>query len=132
MALAGDGSILISDAMSGRVLQFARSGEPLRAFGRRGDGPGELRSLVTVAVAGDSLLLVADWQRQKISQYELATGAYGRAVDFTGLPFAMQVVRDTVWIAGLNRVAGTSAGVWPLTDDSCLDHDTGDLALRTA
>src|SRR4051794_19033293 len=39
-----DGSLYVSDAFWGRVLRFSAVGELQRSYGRRGEGPGELKS----------------------------------------------------------------------------------------
>ncbi|HXH07024.1 MAG TPA: hypothetical protein VNI83_10585 [Vicinamibacterales bacterium] len=112
------GDLLVSDALGGQVLRFDRRGQPLRRYGRRGDGPGEFRSPVAAAAVGDTLLAVADWRLGRVSVFDLRTGAYLRSVRHEGLPFSMQVDGDTVWIGGLNRARGTSFTRWHLAEDT--------------
>jgi hypothetical protein len=112
------GDVWVSDAMNGAVVRFARSGAPVRRYGRRGDGPGEFHTPVASAVVGDTLLAVADWGRLRIALFDLRTGAYLRAVRAEGLPFWMQVAGDTVWIADLNHRRGTSFATWSGGSDS--------------
>lgn len=51
------GEIWIANSGSHEVLQFSTAGDPVRAFGREGQGPGEFRSVSSVSVAGDSVFV---------------------------------------------------------------------------
>lgn len=50
------GNVYVADAHAFEVRVFSPAGEFLRAFGRSGGGPGEFRSLQSLATMGDTLL----------------------------------------------------------------------------
>jgi hypothetical protein len=54
-----DRVVAVLDPQLPRVHLFTASGEPAGSFGRRGEGPGELSRPVSVAVEGDSVLVVS-------------------------------------------------------------------------
>jgi hypothetical protein len=54
-----DRYVAVLDPQLPRVHLFAISGEPAGGFGRRGEGPGELARPGSVAVDGDSILVVS-------------------------------------------------------------------------
>jgi hypothetical protein len=55
--LGDDGNYYVSDRGNHRVAVFDGEGDFVRAFGREGDGPGELRSPLLVEVRGDAVLV---------------------------------------------------------------------------
>lgn len=56
----GDGRIVVADGAP-RLLLFDPRGEYLRGFGRRGEGPGEFRSIGSIQLlSADSLLVLPD------------------------------------------------------------------------
>jgi hypothetical protein len=55
--LGDDGSYYVADRGNHRVVVFDGEGDFVRAFGREGDGPGELRSPLLVEVRGDQVLI---------------------------------------------------------------------------
>ena len=56
VALGPDGEVFVADARNFEVRVFGPDGAHLRTFGRQGEGPGEFRSLYSLAWAGDRLL----------------------------------------------------------------------------
>jgi hypothetical protein len=63
---------VIADPNQGNVKVFDRSGTFVRAFGRPGDGPGEMRRPVGLAVADDGQLVVFDRRRGVLSFWDTA------------------------------------------------------------
>lgn len=112
------GSVYVSDAMNGHVLQFDAEGRLVRRFGRSGSGPGELGSPLASALIGDSLLALADWRENRTSLFSRSTGAFVRSVRHEGLPFTMEAGTDTVWMASVNMNRLTSLARWSLAEDS--------------
>ncbi len=55
-ALGPDGAVFVADGLNHEVRVFGLDGVHRRTFGRNGDGPGEFRSLYSVAWLGDRLL----------------------------------------------------------------------------
>jgi hypothetical protein len=56
--VSGAGRFYVSDKGNSVVHEFANNGRRLRAFGRRGQGPGEFVVPTAMAVSGDSILIV--------------------------------------------------------------------------
>ena len=55
-ALGPDGTVFVADAAHSEIRLFGVDGSHLRTFGRGGEGPGEFRSLYSIAWVGDRLL----------------------------------------------------------------------------
>ena len=56
VAVAPDGTLFVADGFNHEVRVFGLDGVHQRTFGRNGEGPGELRSLYSLAWVGDRLL----------------------------------------------------------------------------
>lgn len=68
-----DSLLFVLDVEGARVLEFSKNGDLVRAIGRRGRGPGELTSPVTLLLYGDTLA-VFDSGRRIVHRW----GALGR------------------------------------------------------
>ena len=55
-ALGPDGTVFVADGLNDEVRVFGLDGVHRRTFGRNGEGPGEFRSLYSLAWVGDRLL----------------------------------------------------------------------------
>lgn len=60
LELGSDGSIFVLDALNQRVSVFDSSGRPVRSFGRRGQGPGEMEDPVALFRGPADNLWIAD------------------------------------------------------------------------
>lgn len=70
MAIDAKGNFVISDGWQlGRVYLFAPDGRFVRTLGRRGQGPGEYSTPVSVAVNSRGELLIYDYLRNQIIVY---------------------------------------------------------------
>ncbi|NNK62052.1 MAG: hypothetical protein HKO98_02505 [Gemmatimonadetes bacterium] len=58
VAFGPRGEIVVLDGTPPAVRRFAADGSPLRDFGRAGDGPGEFRAPVALAVVGDTIVVL--------------------------------------------------------------------------
>jgi hypothetical protein len=67
----GEGTVFVLDAGNHRVVVFDSRGEPLREFGRQGQGPGELQRPDRIGVAGGKVL-VNDISSYRISVFTTA------------------------------------------------------------
>lgn len=54
---AANGRMFVADSGDRRVLMFAADGTYLGSFGREGQGPGEFSSIVSMAIAGDRIVI---------------------------------------------------------------------------
>jgi hypothetical protein len=92
------GEYFVGDGFGGRVLRFAAHGGRLGIYGRPGRGPGELDTPSRLALAGDSLLVVADSRAGKLELYDLASRAHRRTIRFDGYVYGLHVRGDTIWV----------------------------------
>lgn len=74
LALADDGTLLVSETGDAHVKVFDASGRFLRRIGRSGQGPGEFR-VGFLAARGDTLL-VQDPQAGRASTFRISDGAF--------------------------------------------------------
>jgi 6-bladed beta-propeller len=101
LAVAGDGSIIVSDAMAPGLRIFDTLGSYRRTLGQTGGGPGEFAGAPSIAgVAGDTVFAY-DASRARISTFTLD----GRFLDdhvvhgILGRPTAMLRLRDGTFLA---------------------------------
>lgn len=69
-----DGRIAVADAGSGQVRIFGADGGHALTLGSQGDGPGEFRSIRSLAVRGDSVMVFDD-QLTRVTVYRVS-GAF--------------------------------------------------------
>src|SRR5688500_9686897 len=69
MAVGRDGSIFVFDDPATAIRQFDSTGAFLRTLGRRGQGPGEHRLVLGMAVLSDGRLATYDVQNQRVNLY---------------------------------------------------------------
>jgi hypothetical protein len=104
-----DGSLYVTDAFWGRVLRFSPSGALVRMYGRRGEGPGELKSPGTVEVV-DSAVVVLDVNR--LTRYAREDGRFLGSTRFSGTLTSLRPLRGRLWMAGLNLAQHASLATW--------------------
>ena len=104
-----DGSLYVTDAFWGRVLRFSAAGELLRSYGKRGDGPGELKSPGAVEVV-DTAVLVLDENR--LTRYRREGGDFLGSARYGGVLTSMRAAGSRLWLGGLNLGRKTSLGTW--------------------
>jgi len=83
------GEIYVLDSQASRIRVFDAEGSLLRAFGRAGQGPGELSQAPSgLFLASDGNLLIPDMMNQRISRFSREGEAAGSVpLDFTaGIP----------------------------------------------
>lgn len=65
------GNIFVLDAADQQVKMFNRNGRPVRAFGRKGAGPGEFINAYVISVLRDSLWVI-DRQNERLTAFSIA------------------------------------------------------------
>lgn len=63
-AVRRDSAFVVVDGTANEVRVFAARGDLIDRFGRAGDGPGEFRTPVAMALADDGTIAVADFRRK--------------------------------------------------------------------
>jgi hypothetical protein len=104
-----DGSLYVTDEFWGRVLRFSPGAQLVRMYGRRGEGPGELKSPGAVEVV-DGAVVVLDVNR--ITRYGRDDGKYLGGARFAGSLTSIRPLGGRLWLGGLNLGRKTSLGTW--------------------
>lgn len=76
------GHLYVFDDQTDRIVVVGPDGEHMRGFGRRGEGPGEFRNAVAVAVMRDGWVVVADTGHRAYQVFD-ANGVFERMVRMT-------------------------------------------------
>ena len=116
VALGPDETVFVADEYNSEVRVFGLDGAHRRTFGREGDGPGEFRSLYSLAWVGDRLLTL-DPRLGRIGEFSAEGEWLGQRrtvmAGFSGSPafirffpvgpnevfrFAYSLERETIWV----------------------------------
>lgn len=116
VALGPDETVFVADEYNSEVRVFGLEGAHRRTFGREGDGPGEFRSLYSLAWVGDRLLTL-DPRLGRIGEFSAEGEWLGQRrtvmAGFSGSPafirfypvgpnevfrFAYSLERETIWV----------------------------------
>ena len=101
LVVGNRGHYFVADAAESRVLEITPSGTIVRAFGRKGSGPGEFQAPGSLAVSGDSLLAVMDVSLGRVALFDIRTGRYK-----SGFPLAAGLPSPTLRIQGASVFSG--------------------------
>ena len=85
VAFDGAGRLHVFDDQASRIVVVDVMGGLIHEFGREGEGPGEFRSAVAMAVLTDGSVVVGDTGHRAYSVFD-ANGAFQRAVRMGGDP----------------------------------------------
>lgn len=118
LAVDANGQIFVADAFSARVLEFTREGRFVRAYGRKGDGPGELRKPIAIVLLGDSLIAVSNTGLNSPVVFDRRTGRWVSTGSVSGYIKSGQLVGDSLWFGVLSQKRATSLAIWSLAADS--------------
>jgi len=104
LAVEDEERIYVLDSKEAHVKVFDRQGKYIRTIGRKGQGPGELQSPLSVYITGQNELVVEDMTRQlaffslegefKRNQLTAKTGAMAIDLDSEGNIVATVIVRE--------------------------------------
>ena len=73
---APDGSFYCRDFGDLKIKRFDQDGNFVQAYGGIGEGPGEFISFVDAAVLGDSVLYAVDFDKRRVSFFDVENAAY--------------------------------------------------------
>ena len=106
IAVAGDGTILITDALNFRIQIFSAKGEFLRTFGSAGDSPGHFSRPRGVATDSDGNIYVVDALFDNIQMFDkkgrllMDFGTSGREYGEFWLPAGIHIDKnDRIYVA---------------------------------
>jgi hypothetical protein len=109
LAIDPDGGFYVVDNAQAVALRFSPEGKPVRRYGSRGDGPGELRGAGHVAIIDDSLIAVADVRRRDVTLFSRADGRVISRVSIPGTPSAVHGGGGQIWVGALNPATRMAA-----------------------
>ena len=89
-----NGNIYIRDYKNRKILKFAKSGDFLLDFGRKGEGPGEFKSIRTFKVLADNIIV---WGRNKISFFK-KNGEFIRETKINKFYYPVTIVNENKFI----------------------------------
>jgi tripartite motif-containing protein 71 len=77
IAVAADGTVLVTDQYNFRIQEFGPAGEFIRAWGSQGTGPGQFGIQIGIAIDSNGLVYVADYGNDRIQVFTM-DGAFVR------------------------------------------------------
>lgn len=108
LELGPNGEIYVLDGQANEIRVFAADGSFQRAFGREGEGPGELKGAGGLALDSQGTLWVMNWGNGRYSGFDPATGHVRREtrrfMSFASFPWPGAFERGTRLVdVGLDR-----------------------------
>ncbi len=114
LVVGTDGSFLISDVFTKRVIRYRRDGTLAGTIGREGKGPGEFTTPTWLAAAGDTLLYVVN--RAQIDVFDLETSGFVSSHRFERKPFMLAVYDDLVYAGRPDSLHNTAVYFGRMSD----------------
>ncbi|MEE8450990.1 MAG: peptidyl-alpha-hydroxyglycine alpha-amidating lyase family protein [Thermoguttaceae bacterium] len=108
MAVTPDGDVFVSDGYgNSRIVHFDRHGKFVKAWGKRGTGPGEFNLPHSIVVDSQGILYVADRSNARIQVFDQTGKFLAQWCDLL-VPWGLAVTgNDEIW------ACGSSPMVWP-------------------
>lgn len=102
IAIAANGDIFVVQGHTPgggdpRVLKFDKTGKFLTTWGGKGTEPGKFAVAHGIAIDSNGLLWVTDRENQRIQVFD-QNGTYVREMKYKGLPCALDIGRDAVYM----------------------------------
>lgn len=110
-AVDEQGAFYIADALADRVLVFGSDGRPLRSFGRRGAGPGELGQIGPMAVS-ENTVSVVDIAGQQVHTYDRQSGVLKKSRPHMGMASTLMASGEVLWAGSLAIADTASVSRW--------------------
>ena len=117
-AVDDSGEIFVADGFSARVLEFSPDGHFVRAFGRKGRGPGELELPFSLVLLGDTLLAVGNRGANSPVLFDRRSGAWVTSGHAAGYVKSGRIVGDALWLGVVSRSRNASLAAWHPGADS--------------
>jgi sugar lactone lactonase YvrE len=107
VAVAENGDIFVADGhWNGRIVKFAKDGTFIKAWGRKGSGPGEFDVPHTLVIDKRGRLLVGDRSNKRVQIFDL-DGRYLTEWTHLGSPSGMFIAPDdTLYVVDYNDRKG--------------------------
>ena len=121
-----DASILyLFDDQAQRILVVGPDGRLVRRLGGLGDGPGEFREAVEMAVMPDGRVIVADFRRRGFHLFH-ADGEFDRMVPMSGVTQVMRVgpIRALPGTEAIARVPTLATQILTMSRELSISHST--------
>jgi hypothetical protein len=116
-------SIVVVDNADQRIVVADTLGRPLRAFGGKGSGPGEARSIMQIWSDGAGRVVTADPTLMRVTEYN-TDGEYVRSQQIPGFPLRLLGVHgDTVNLAWLSPESAQQPVVGEVNLGGAPPHD---------
>lgn len=94
VAFAPNGNFFVADGYgNSRVVKFDKNGKFIKAWGKKGKGPGEFNLVHAVALDSSGLLYVADRENDRIQIFD-QDGKFIKMWTHLGAPFGFFMTRD--------------------------------------
>ncbi len=104
--LEHDNKFYLVDNQSHKIWVTDQKGQLLRTIGRKGQGPGDLNGPVSIALKGDTLL-VLEKENSRISLFNNSGTFISQFPVMSGMLSSMEINRD-----GKKIIIGESLGIW--------------------
>lgn len=94
VAFAPNGDIFVADGYgNSRVVKFDQNGKFIKAWGKKGTGPGEFNLVHAVALDSKGLLYVADRENNRVQIFD-QDGSFIKMWTDLGAPFGLFITKD--------------------------------------
>ncbi|MXX34712.1 MAG: hypothetical protein F4107_04150 [Gemmatimonadetes bacterium] len=125
VAFDGAGNLYVFDDQAQRILVVGPGGSLIRRLGGLGDGPGEFREAVEMAVMPDGRVIVADFRRRGFHLFH-GDGEFNRMVPMSGVTEVMRVgpIMALPGTEAVARVPTLATQILTMTRELSISHST--------
>ena len=125
VAFDGASILYLFDDQAQRILVVGPDGRLIRRLGGLGDGPGEFREAVEMAVMPDGRVIVADFRRRGFHLFH-ADGEFDRMVPMSGVTQVMRVgpIRALPGTEAIARVPTLATQILTMSHELSISHSS--------